>query len=143
MKFPETETEARVRAARFLYGLGQFDRGLAMLDGITAPARELDIRYCALLIRGQLLRAAGRNDSAVSAFREALALVPGAQSARVALMTLYVVNGGVQGNRAEAASLAEAVQTAPADQYDPWWTYWLGDYRVYPAILDKLRELAQ
>ena len=39
MKFPETETEARVRAARFLYGLGQHDRGLAMLDGITAPPR--------------------------------------------------------------------------------------------------------
>ena len=54
-------------------------------------------------------------------------------------MTLLVS----QGKHDEAAALAEAVQTAPRDQYDPWWTYWLGDYRVYPAILDKLRELAR
>jgi hypothetical protein len=91
------------------------------------------------LIRGQLLRASGRNDAAAAAFREALAVVPGAQSSRVALMTLLLH----QGKRDEAAALAEAVQTASNDQYDPWWTYWLGDYRVYPAILDKLRELAR
>jgi VWFA-related protein len=139
IKFPETEAEARLRAARFLYGMGQHDRGLAMLDGMAAPATDLEIRYGALLIRGQLLRASGRNDAAAAAFREALAVVPGAQSSRVALMTLLLH----QGKRDEAAALAEAVQTASNDQYDPWWTYWLGDYRVYPAILDKLRELAR
>jgi VWFA-related protein len=139
MKFPDTDTEARVRAARFLYSTGQHDRGLAMLGGITAPTKDLDVRYCALLVRGQLLRASGRSDEAAAAFREALTMVPGVQSARVALMTLLVS----QGKRDEAAALAEAVQTAPADQYDPWWTYWLGDYRVYPAILGRLRELAQ
>jgi hypothetical protein len=48
-----------------------------------------------------------------------------------------------RGERHEAASLADAAETAPPDQFDPWWTYWLGDYRVYPAIVAKLRELAQ
>ena len=48
-----------------------------------------------------------------------------------------------RGDRQEAATLAEAAETAPDDQFDPWWTYWLGDYRVYPAILAKLREIAQ
>jgi hypothetical protein len=139
MKFPETETEARVRAARFLYALGEFDRALALLNGITIPSTDLEIRYFAHLIRGQLLRASGRIDDAAAAFRAALAVWPGAQSARVALMTLLVNRG----NREEAAALAEAVQTASADQYDPWWMYWLGDYRVYSAILDKLRELGQ
>ena len=139
MKFPETETEARVRAARFLYAMGQHEKGLAMLGSATAAGKDLEIRYCAQLVRGQLLRATGRNDDAAAAFRAALAVVPGAQSARVALMTLLVS----QGKHDEAAALAEAVQTASRDQYDPWWTYWLGDYRVYPAILDKLRELAR
>ena len=32
MKFPETEPEARVRAARFLYGLGNFERALEVLN---------------------------------------------------------------------------------------------------------------
>jgi VWFA-related protein len=138
MKHPETEIEARVRAARFLYGLGQFDRGLSLLDGIKTPP-DLELRYFMHLVGGQLLRAAGRQDEAAAAFRAALTAWPGAQSARVALMTLLLSRG----NREEAAALAEAVQMAPVDQYDPWWTYWLGDYRGYPAALDRLRELGR
>ena len=91
------------------------------------------------MIRGQILRARGRSDDAVAAFRAALATWPGAQSARVALMTLLVNRG----DREEAAALAEAAQTASEDEFDPWWTYWLGDFRAYPAMLDKLRELAR
>jgi VWFA-related protein len=139
MKFPDTEPEARVRAARFLYGLGHFDRGLALIDGIrTAPA-DLELRYFTSLVRGQLLRASGRQDDAAAAFRVALTAWPGAQSAQVALMTLAVARG----NREEAGALAEAIQMSPVDQYDPWWTYWLGDYRAYPLVLDKLRELGR
>ena len=47
-----------------------------------------------------------------------------------------------RGDRQEAAKLAEAAETASGNQFDPWWTYWLGDYRVYPAIVAKLREFA-
>ena len=139
MKFPETATEARVRAARFLHGLGQFDRGLEMLDGITTPSPDLEIRYFTHLIRGQLFRALGRADDAAAAFRAALTDWPGAQSARIALMTLMVARG----QREEAAALAEAAQVAAADQYDPWWMYWLGDYRIYSTLLGTLRELEQ
>jgi VWFA-related protein len=139
MKSPDVQVEARVRAARFLYGLGQFDRSLKLLEGLAVPPADLEMRYCALLIRGQALRASGRLDEAAAAYRSALEAWPGAQSARVALMTLHVSRG----NREAAAALADAIQTAPADQYDPWWTYWLGNYRVYPAIVDRLRELAR
>ena len=139
MKFPETEPEARVRAARFLYGLGTFDRALAVLDGGTAPSTDKEVQYFSQLIRGQILRALGRSDDAVAAFRAALATWPGAQSARVALMTLHVNRG----EREEAAKLAEATQTASENEFDPWWTYWLGDFRTYPAMLDKLRELGR
>jgi VWFA-related protein len=139
MKFPETEPEARVRAARFLYGLGNFERALELLNGATRQSTDKEVRYFADLVRGQVLRARGRSDDAVAAFRAALATWPGAQSARVALMTLLVNRG----DREEAAALAEATQTASEDQFDPWWTYWLGDFRAYPAMLDKLRELGR
>jgi VWFA-related protein len=139
MKFPETGAEARIRAARFLSGLGQFDRALAMLDGMAAVPSDLELRYFAHLVRGQVLRSLGRFDAAAASFGAALTAWPGAQSAQVALMTLQTHRG----NREEAAALAEAVQTAPPDQYDPWWMYWLGDYRVYPAINARLRELGQ
>jgi VWFA-related protein len=139
MMFPETEPEARVRAARFLYGLGTFDRALAVVDGGTAPSTDKEVQYFSHLIRGQILRALGRSEDAVAAFRAALATWPGAQSARVALMTLHVTRG----EREEAAKLAEATQTASGNEFDPWWTYWLGDFRTYPAMLDKLRELGR
>jgi hypothetical protein len=48
-----------------------------------------------------------------------------------------------RGDRQEAGKLAEATETIQGDHFDPWWTYWLGDYRVYPAIVAKLREIAQ
>ena len=139
MKFPETEAEARVRAARFLYGLGQFERALELINDATRQSTDKEVRYLADLVRGQILRARGRSDDAVAAFRAALVTWPGAQAARVALMTLLVNRG----DRAEAATLAEAALTASDNDFDPWWTYWLGDYRAYPALLDKLRELAR
>jgi VWFA-related protein len=139
MKFPETEPEARVRAARFLYGLGNFPRALELLNAAPSQSSDQEVRYLADLVRGQILRAHGRSDEAVAAFRAALVTWPGAQSARVALMTLLLSRG----DREEAAALAEAAQTASQDQFDPWWTYWLGDYRAYPTILDKLREMAR
>jgi VWFA-related protein len=140
MKFPETEAEARVRGARFLYALGSFDRALAMVNGgAAATPADQELRYFTALVRGQILRALGRSDEAVASFRSALAAWPGAQSARVALMTLLLNRGDRDG----AAALAEEAQTAPADDFDPWWTYWLGDYRAYPAMLDRLRALAR
>jgi hypothetical protein len=75
----------------------------------------------------------------VAAFRAALTEWPGAQSARVALMTLLVNRG----ERGEAAALAESVETAPDEQFDPWWMYWLGGLRRYPADISALRELAR
>jgi tetratricopeptide (TPR) repeat protein len=139
MKFPETETEARVRAARFLYALGSFDRALATLEGGKTAPTDQELRYFAALVRGQVLRALGRSDEAVAALRSALETWPGAQSARVALMTLLLSRGDREG----AGALAEAAQAAPADEFDPWWTYWLGDYRGYPVILDRLRAFAR
>ena len=139
MKFPETEPEARVRAARFLLALGNVDRALEVIAGATRASEDREIRYLTNLIRGQVLRAKGRSDEAVAAYRAALVTWPGAQAARVALMTLLVNRG----ERDEAAALAEATQTASENEFDPWWTYWLGDFPNYPALLDKLRELAR
>jgi tetratricopeptide (TPR) repeat protein len=139
MKFPDTEPEARVRAARFLYGLGHAARALEVINGASRQSPDPELRYYTDLVRGQILRALGRSDEAAAAFRAALATWPGAQSARVALMTLLTSRG----EREEAGRLAEAALTAPADQFDPWWTYWLGDYKSYAAILDTLRGMAR
>ena len=117
----------------------QLRSGARDLDGGKTAPTDQELRYFSALVRGQVLRALGRSDEAVAAFRSALATWPGAQSARVALMTLLLSRGERDG----AGALAEAAQAAPADEFDPWWTYWLGDYRGYPVILDRLRAFAR
>jgi VWFA-related protein len=139
IKFPDTAPEARMRGAWFLLRTRKLDEALALLDAPGAPSSDAYVQYLTQLVRGQVLRARGQSEEAAKAYRAALATWPGAQSAQVALMTLLLNRG----DRQEAASLAEAAETAPPNQFDPWWTYWLGDYRVYPAILAKLREMAQ
>jgi tetratricopeptide (TPR) repeat protein len=139
MKFPETDAEARMRAAWLLRRSGDLRRALALLDGAREPSADRQVRYLVELVRGQILRGLGRGDDAVAAFRAALTQWPGAQSARVALMTLLVNRG----ERGEAAALAESVETAPDEQFDPWWMYWLGGLRRYPADIAALRELAR
>lgn len=139
IKFPNTAVEARIRAARMLVALGDADRAIALLDNSTRQAADKEMRYFAHLVLGQALRAKGRSDEAAAAYRAALDVWPGAQSARVALMTLLVAAG----KHDDAAALADAAQAAGDDVFDPWWTYWLGDFRDYPAILARLREMGR
>ncbi len=139
MKFPDTAAEARMRAGWFLYRSGKLDEALALVDVRPAGGADPYVHYLTDLARGQILRSRGRLDEAEKAYRDALATWPGAQSAQVALMTLRLSRG----DRQEAAKLAAAAETASGNQFDPWWTYWLGDYRVYPTIVAKLREFAR
>nr|AGD93290.1 hypothetical protein orf512 [uncultured bacterium]AGD93323.1 hypothetical protein orf512 [uncultured bacterium] len=137
--FSETAAEARMRAAWFLFRAGRLDEALALVETRPPSGTDPYVLYLTDLVRGQILRGRGRFDEAAKAYRDALATWPNAQSARVALMTLLLSRG----DRQEAAKLAAAVETAPADQFDPWWTYWLGDYRAYSSIVAKLREMTQ
>jgi tetratricopeptide (TPR) repeat protein len=139
MKSPDTAAEARMRAAWFLCRIGRLDDALRLAEVAPAAGTDPYVRYLTDLVRGQILRARGRPDDAAKAYRDALTAWPGAQSARVALMTLTLSRG----DRQEAARLAEAAETEAGTEFDPWWTYWLGDYRAYPAIVGKLRESAR
>lgn len=133
---PDTAFEARVRAAWLLDRVGQFEEGLRVLDRSTAPSPDPYVRYLGELVRGHLCRALGRRVDAEAAFRRALGAWPGAQSARVALMTTLLDRGDSAG----ATALADDVQANAPDEFDPWWGYWLGDYRDYLDLAARLRE---
>ena len=136
----ETATEARLRQAWFLHRLGRDTEALARLDAIRAarPA-DTDLAYLLHLVRGRVLAAVGEGDPATTEFRAALTIVPGAQSAQVALM-----NGRLQaGDRAEAEALAEEIQRGGGATSDPWWLYTQGDLRIFDTLLAKVRELAK
>jgi tetratricopeptide (TPR) repeat protein len=139
MKFPETALESRARAAWLLHLLGKSAEAIELIEGHGGVESDRYARYLAELIRGQLLRSVGREADAAAALRAALVTWPGAQFERVALMTLLFSRG----ERQEAAALAQAIESSTDEDFDPWWTYWSGDYRAYPAIIDRLRELSR
>jgi hypothetical protein len=48
------------------------------------------------------------------------------------------------GNRAEAESLSEQIQSDRGNTtMDPWWMYWQGHYRLHPQAMARLREMAR
>lgn len=68
-RHPALKAVARLRLARVLYALGEFDKGLQWLDG-EMPA-DGELRALALEVRGDLLAGAGRVAEARTAFLEA------------------------------------------------------------------------
>jgi tetratricopeptide (TPR) repeat protein len=137
-RFDETAAEARVRKGLFLHRIGRHADALHALDQVI-PAqieRELFLAYIHRLVRGRVLEALEKFDEARAAYQAARDALPNAQSPRVALMRLLMRAG----DRPAAEALAASIQTASDEAFDPWWLYWLGDYRHYDAIRDRLRE---
>ncbi len=132
MTAPETVDEARVRKAWVLHRLDRKDEALALLEVAGNPV-DVAIEYTRHLFRGTVLETLERHADARDAFRRANALLPEAQSARVALMRHAVMAGEM----AEAERLAEMVQTTTAN--DPWWSYWQADFRMVGAALERMR----
>jgi len=131
-----TANEARLRKGRLMQRAGRDTDALALFDAMHDDAQDPGLTYLRHLFRGQALDALARADEAMAEYRAALAAVPDAQSARVGLMAGLIR----QGNRADAEALAEQIQAATTTRFDPWWGYWLGDYRFYSDISRQLRD---
>ncbi|HVW03371.1 MAG TPA: VWA domain-containing protein [Vicinamibacterales bacterium] len=136
---PGTRDEAIARTAWLHFRAARYADGLKTIETLTTPAPDPTVRYLVDVIRGQLLRALDRPDEASAAFRAALVAWPRGQAAQLALMTLLVNRG----QHDEAAALADQIETASVDDTDPWWLYWVGDYRTYSTARAQLRERMQ
>jgi VWFA-related protein len=135
---PDTAAEARIRLAWFLHRAGRQDEALAHLTAAEkGSGADPSLRYLRLLFLGHVLHALERLDESVEAYRGAVAVIPDAQSARVALMNARLLGG----HRVDAETLAEHVQTAKGPVVDPWWVYWQGQYRLHPQAMARVREL--
>jgi tetratricopeptide (TPR) repeat protein len=130
---PDVEAEATIRLAYLHVRTKQFAEAHALLAA-PKPLASIHLAYWSHLIRGRSLDGLGRAEDAAAAYRAALDVAPRAQSPKVALLALQLARG----DRAGAPALVDAVVGA-ADAVDPWWDYWLGDYRVYPHVLRLLR----
>jgi hypothetical protein len=140
MAYPSTRAEAAARKAWLLVRLNRAPEALTTLDlvedGWTA---DPVIRYWIRLFRGAALEKLNRPEEAIRSYHDALAIVPSAQSPRVAIMGLELASE----RRDEAYALATAVRTAPEAYTDPWWLYGFGDRRFLLERLAALRAEAR
>jgi VWFA-related protein len=137
---PGVGVEARIRLAWFLHRLGDHDAALAHLVEVgSQPIADASLRYLQALFHGHVLVALDRREEAARAYRVALAVAPAAQSARVSLMNTLLASG----DRAGAEALAEDVQVETSTVLDPWWVYWQGQYRHFPTVMARVRELSR
>jgi VWFA-related protein len=134
-----TAPEARIRHGFFFHRTGRQAQALAQLQAAVPPAGDTDLRYLQQLFLGHVLWHLKRSDEAMAAYRAAQAIVPDAQSARVALMNALLLTGDREG----AEALAEQVQGGKTEQMDPWWAYWQGQYRMQPQAMARVRELSR
>jgi VWFA-related protein len=138
--FPETAVEARIRLAWFLQRLERHDEALTHLtEAGTLPAAEPALEYLRQLFLGRVFDSLERPAEAVAAYRAALTILPASQSARVALMNTSIRLD----DRAQAEALAEQVQAETDAGLDPFWVYWQAQYRLYPAVMARLREMSR
>jgi VWFA-related protein len=137
---PDTAVEARVRLAWGLHRQGAYADAVALLRDSGMNERDVQVSFLHDLFLGHSLTALGRHADAVASYRQALQRVPRAQSARVALMNTLLLTGA-PGDRVEAEALADTTQTDRTPLADPWWTYWQADFRFYPTLIQRLREL--
>lgn len=138
--FPEVRAEASIRLGWFLQRTGRSEEAIARFqNAVGVETVDRPLGYLRELLLGQTLMSLDRIEDAVAAFQRAATLVPGAQSARVALMNALLLRG----DRPAAGTMAEFLQAPGTTVIDPWWMYWQGDYRRYPQALSRAREMAR
>jgi tetratricopeptide (TPR) repeat protein len=131
--------EARLRHGRVLLLLGQTGEARTEITEGLRVARDPALRYLALLFQGRLLEGASALAEAVRSYREAAALFPEAQAARMALGHALDSLGDLAASRAELGHAI--VDGAPLfERPDPWAAYPYGQSSRAESLLTALEE---
>jgi hypothetical protein len=133
---PDVHAEAHVRGGWILFQLARPEDALKWLDAAT-PGDDRQLAYWLNLFRGRVLGGLSRTQESADAYRAALRLYPGAQSAALGLalqlVRLY------RADEADEIALAARRSSAP----DPWSDYPRADRRFTAGCFLQLREAFQ
>ena len=137
---PEYRAEASLRLGYTALRLGRHDDALEHLArAVDLSGSDEYIAHLAQLFRGRALDWLERREDAVAAYRAAVVLQPGAQTAELALAAALARAG----DRTEAAAIADRALAAADAGSDPWLSYGQGDLRKWPMLVARLRSAVQ
>lgn len=127
--------EAKVRLGEIHLRHGDVAGALDLFTAADGDSRDPYIVYLARFLAGQALERQHRNAEAIVAYRSALRVMPGAQSASIALAAdLFQADDHVEAGRLIIASLSSGRRVV-----DPWRTFGDGDDRFWPELIAALR----
>ena len=140
-RLPEIQREAQLRLGYTALRQGKAQVALDHLAAAASANAVADpyLDYLIFLFRGRALDRLKRWDDAAAAYRKAVELQPGVQSAELALATALFRAG----HRAEASAAADRALSRREATPDPWLFYGQSDFRHWPALLDQLRRGVQ
>ena len=130
---PEVQAEADLRIGYLRYSLNE-PRAALESYGRARVAADPFIKYLALFLSGRALERLKRPVEAHAHYRDALAVIPHAQSATNALAAAMFLDG-----KPDAAyALVNAALSARPQPDDPWHYFGYGDLRFLPAMFNDL-----
>jgi tetratricopeptide (TPR) repeat protein len=127
--------EALVRLGDLELRGGAAGEAIPHFERAETLTRDPYLVYLARFLKGQAFERQKKTAEAIRAYRGALAAVPGAQSASVALAALLFLSD----QRTEAAVVLTANLSGGPQPVDPWRTMADGDDRFWPEIIGRLR----
>ena len=129
--------EAMVRLARLVDDRGRHDEAADLLKRATAASSpDPIVRFYGLLMAGRIERERGRLEAAEAHFRDAIAVFPEAQSARLGASHVAVLRADVAGALEFMRPLADRPEAGNV-LTDPWWVYGLGLGRQANRLLGE------
>jgi tetratricopeptide (TPR) repeat protein len=134
-KDPDVGGEAMVRLGAMQLRRRSLPDALRNLERAEALTRDPYVIFLARYFKGQAFERQRQPERAEAAYRGAVAAVPKAQSATLALASLVFRNG----SRAEAQRLVRDMLAADPPPLDPWRAYIHADDRFWPQLVGRLR----
>ena len=137
---PDVGGEATMRFGAMRLRQRQFDEASRHLEKAETLTRDPYVVFLARYFKGQIFERQQNASRAESAYRGAVAAVPHAQSATLALSSLVFRDG----RRSEAHRLVREMLAADPPPLDPWRAFAHADDRFWPQLVGRLRwEIAR
>lgn len=135
-QMPGVAAEAWVRIGLVQVTVGDFAAALRAFESAQAIASSPAIQYLAHFHAARSLERLSRLDAAIGEYRQALAIVPGAESAALALASLQFMRD----DRDEAVALIDGVTRLAAQPDDPGRLSGYGSFLHWPERKSDLRR---